>query len=110
MVFVLYCFLKKEIGFHESAKHEELIPPRDMMFVLKAEQSEMTGRGRAGRLSGKGQYKKAQAQAEAAYHFQQTESSLSDACQVGSGRGQKDEPGGCRDGQILQILQTSLKP
>lgn len=58
MVFVLFCFLKKEIGFHESEKHEELIPLRDMMFVLKAEQSEMTGRGRAGRLSGKGQYKK----------------------------------------------------
>lgn len=72
-----FCFLKREIGFHESENHEELIPLRDMMFVLKAEQSEMTGRGRAGRLSGKGQYKKAQAQVEAAYHFQQTESSLS---------------------------------
>lgn len=76
-IWFLFCFLKREIGFHESEKHEELIPLRDMMFVLKAEQSEMTGRGRAGRLSGKGQYKKAQAQVEAAYHFQQTESSLS---------------------------------
>lgn len=43
------CANPKEIKFHKSKKHRELIPFRDMMFQLKAEQwLEMRGRGRMG--------------------------------------------------------------
>ena len=61
-----------------------------------------------GSLSGKEQHKH-RPRVEGAYHFQQMEGGLSGQSCVGSGRGQEDEPGGWREGQVVQALHTSMK-